>query len=108
MEQNFINEQNYIKAKNKVKTIKGFYIHLIVYILMNIFISGVIIIALTKSNHRTFLEALSNFGVYSTWIFWGIGVFFHWLVVFGFSSIMSADWEEKKIKEIMEKEKFKK
>lgn len=104
MESNFIQEQNYIRAKKRVKDIKGFYIHLVVYVIINIFISGVIIYGLTSSGD-SFSEAFSNFGVYSTWVFWGIGMFFHWLGVFGFKSLgFGKDWEERKIREMMEKE----
>ena len=107
MQQDFRNEQNYIRAKKRVKDIKGFYVHLSVYIIVNIFISGVIIFGLTKSGD-SFRETFSNFGVYSTWVFWGIGMFFHWLGVFGFKSIgFGRDWEERKIKEMMEKEEQK-
>lgn len=110
MKKNFMQEQNYLKAKKKVKEIKAFYIHLTVYILVNIFISGVIIYGLT-ANGDTISEAFSNFGVYSTWVFWGIGMFFHWLGVFGFESLgFGKNWEERKIQEMMEKddERFKK
>lgn len=104
MESNFINEQNYIKAKKRVKDIKGFYTHLIVYLIVNLFISFVIVFGLLSSGYDL-KDALTNFGVYSTWLFWGIGIFFHWLGVFGFNSIgFGKNWEEKKIKEIMEKE----
>lgn len=104
MEQNFLQEQNYIRAKKRVKAIKGFYIHLLVFILINIFISGVIIFGLIQSGY-TLVDTFSNFGVYSTWVFWGIGMFFHWLGVFGFKTFaLGKDWEEKKIKELMEKE----
>lgn len=104
MEQNFIKKQNYIRAKKRVKDIKGFYIHLIVYVLVNLFISGIIIFGLTQSGD-TFGEALTNFGTYSTAFFWGIGMFFHWLGVFGFKSLgFGKDWEERKIKELMEKD----
>ncbi|WP_288955858.1 2TM domain-containing protein [uncultured Polaribacter sp.] len=107
MQQDFRNEQNYIRAKKRVKDIKGFYVHLSVYIIVNIFISGVIIFGLIKSGD-SFSETFSNFGVYSTWVFWGIGMFFHWLGVFGFKSIgFGRDWEERKIKEMMEKEEQK-
>lgn len=108
MQQDFRQEQNYIKAKKRVKDIKGFYVHLTVYIIINIFISGVIIYGLMVSGD-SFTEAFSNFGVYSTWLFWGIGMFFHWLGVFGFKSIgFGRDWEERKIKEMMEKDDEKK
>ena len=108
MQRDFTQEQSYIRAKKRVKAIKGFYVHFIVYVLVNIFISGVIIFGLMQSGD-TFVETFSNFGVYSTWVFWGIGMFFHWLGVFGFKSIgFGSDWEEKKINELMEKEDKKK
>lgn len=104
MERNFTQEQSYIRAKKRVKDIKGFYVHLSVYIVVNIFISGIIIYGLLSSGD-TFSETISNFGVYSTWFFWGIGMFFHWLGVFGFKSIgFGKDWEERKIKEMMDKD----
>ena len=104
MEQNFTQEQSYIRAKKRVKDIKGFYIHLMVYVLVNLFISGVIIFGLSQSGDD-FDEIISNFGVYSTWVFWGIGMFFHWMGVFGFRSLgFGKDWEENKIQELMEKD----
>lgn len=96
-------EQQYLRAKKRVKDIRGFYSHLSAYIIINIFISGFIIFGLTRGN-RDFDDALSNFGVYSTWLFWGIGIFFHWLGVFGFKNLIGKDWEERKIKELMEKD----
>jgi len=104
MKQDFTQEASFIRAKKRVKAIKGFYVHFIIYVLSNIFISGIIIYGLMESNY-SFEDAFSNFGVYSTWLFWGIGMFFHWLGVFGFKSLgLGSDWEEKKIKELMDKE----
>jgi len=48
MERAFIKEQKYIKAKKRVKKIKGFYTHFAVYIVVNIFLSGIIIFGLTS------------------------------------------------------------
>lgn len=104
MEKDFLKEQQFIKAKKKVKDIKGFYSHLVVYVIVNIFISGIILYGLTYDGNDDFNEAMSNFGVYSTWLFWGIGLFFHWLSVFGFKSFLGKNWEDKKIKEIMEQD----
>ena len=104
MQQNFTQEDSFIRAKKRVKAIKGFYVHLIVYVLVNIFISGIIIFGLMQSDY-SFSNAITNFGVYSTWLFWGIGMFFHWMGIFGFKSLgFGNDWEEKKIKELMDKE----
>ncbi len=94
----------YLKAKKRVEKIKGFYIHFGVYIAVNIFISGIIIYGLTYEDDENYREAFSNFGVYSTWIFWGIGVVFHWMGVFGFSSMFGKNWQERKLKEILDKE----
>jgi len=96
----------YLRAKKRVEKIKGFYVHFAIYILVNLFLSSIIIYGLTSDDGDTFGEAFSNFGVYSTWVFWGIGVFFHWLGVFGFNSLFGRNWEEKKLKEIMDKDKL--
>lgn len=106
MESNFIQEQNYVRAKKRVKEIKGFYIHLIVFIIINILISSVIIFGLVSSGD-SLEQVFSNFGIYSTWFFWGIGLFFHWLGVFGFRSLgFGKNWEDRKIKELMDKDRF--
>lgn len=104
MENKYIEEQRYLKAKKRVKDIKGFYGHLMAYILVNLFLSAIIIVGLT-SDGDSLGEALTNFGVYSVWVFWGIGMFFHWLGVFGVGNVVSKNWEERKIKELMEKER---
>ena len=93
----------YLRAKKRVEKIKGFYVHLIVYIIVNTFLSGIIVFGLTTEDSVTFDVAFQNFGVYSTWVFWGIGVFFHWLGVFGFN-VVGKNWEERKLKELIEKE----
>lgn len=101
---NYLKEQQYLKAKKRVKEIKGFYAHLSAYMVVNIFLSGLIIYGLTRNEYDSIGDALTNFGVYATWIFWGIGLCFHWLGVFGFSTILGNKWEENKIKELMNQE----
>lgn len=104
MDSKFTQEQQYVLVRKRVKIIKGFYIHLSVYIIVNILLSGVIVYGLMSSGD-TFSETFSNFGVYSTWVFWGIGLFFNWLGVFGFRFLgFGSDWEERKIKQLMEEE----
>ncbi len=106
MENKFLEEQRYLKAKKKVKEIKGFYSHFIVYVIVNLFISGSAILGLTQGqNGLSLWDAMANPGIYATWFFWGIGVFFHWLGVFGIKGLTSKQWEEQKIKELMEKDK---
>ena len=48
-------------------------------------------------------ETLSNMDNYWTAIFWGIGLAGHGLSVFLPNMIMGKDWEAKKIRELMDK-----
>ncbi|MCR9182986.1 MAG: 2TM domain-containing protein [Flavobacteriaceae bacterium] len=80
----------YIKAHRRVKEIKEFYSNLISYCIVIPFLIGV--------NYYTYWDFqwfwFPLFG-------WGLGVAIHGFTVFGYG----ASWEEKKIKEIMEKER---
>ena len=104
MEKEYLKEQQYLNAKKRIKEIKDFYSHFLVYLIINIFISCIIVFGLTYSGNSSFSESFTNFGVYSTWLFWGIGVFFHWISVFGLKNLYGSAWEEKKIKELIEKD----
>ena len=108
MEKNFTEEHKYLLAKKRVEKIKGFYIHFAVYIIVNIVLSGIIIFGLThdSGNEYNFADAISHFGTYSTWLFWGIGLFFHWLGVFGSNVFFGENWEKKQIAKYMNDHKF--
>ena len=97
---NQLEEQKYIRAKKRVEDLKGFYIHFAVYIVVNLFLSSAQIIDGITEN-KTTLEIFSDFGIYGVWVFWGIGIVFHALKVFGFPFFMGKDWEERKINEYM-------
>jgi hypothetical protein len=87
-------ENSYYKAQRKVEEIKGFYGNLYSFILVNI---GLMILNLvTYPNYLWFLWPF--FG-------WGIGVAIHAMSVFNLMPFLGADWEEKKIREIMERNK---
>ncbi|WP_431166447.1 2TM domain-containing protein [Tenacibaculum halocynthiae] len=101
MEKDYTKEHKYLLAKKKVEKIKGFYWHLISYIVVNVFISSMVIFGLMSDDEDSLIEVLQNFGVYSTWVFWGIGLFFHWLGVYGDSLFFNKDWEKRKIDEYM-------
>lgn len=97
----YTKEDNYLKAKKKVETIKGFYRHLAVYVIVNCFITVFIIIRKGES----FIDAIWDLQTFFTWVPWGIGVLIHGLVVFEvFKFLLGKKWEERKIKELMEKE----
>jgi hypothetical protein len=50
-------------------------------------------------------ESYFQFKNFFTAFFWGIGIISHALSVFGPDLFLGNDWEEKKIKELMDKEK---
>ena len=102
MERSNLEEQKYIRAKKRVKSIKGFYSHLAVYLGVNIFL---IVLRIISDNG---LEELWDWTTYNTAIFWGIGIIFHALNVFGMGFLLGSNWEDKKIEEIMNKDKKKK
>ncbi len=76
--------------------LRGFYEHLIVYVVVNIML---IIINLVTSPDALWF--------YWVTVFWGIGIIWHAIGVFGKRGKLGKNWEEKKIKELMEKDKRK-
>lgn len=94
-----LDDIKYQTALKRVKRIKGFYTHLMVYIVINF--------ALFIVNYQNLGPNEDFFGLrlFSTPIFWGIGVLAHGLSVFMPTWFLGKDWEERKIKELMEKQK---
>jgi hypothetical protein len=99
-DENFNPDTRYELAYKRVKRIKGFYIHALVYVLVNAF---TIISAFNRSEKGD--DFFSNWQTFSTAFFWGIGLLAHGLSVFGRDLFFGADWEEKKIKEFMDQDK---
>lgn len=92
-----IEKQKFERVRKRVKAISGFYKHLISYVLVNLFLISM----------KYFkLEAGENFFEFSTFsvaFFWGIGLAFHAVSVFGTNVFLGNDWEERKINELMNK-----
>jgi hypothetical protein len=94
MENSNQNEERYYKAKKRVEEIKGFYGNLVAYVVVSI---GLVVInLLTSPKHLWF---------YWPMLGWGIGVVFHGMKVFNYMPFIGKDWEAKKIKELMDKER---
>jgi len=93
MENNYQEEERYFKARKRVEEIKGFYGNLIAYVVVNI---GLMVLnLLTSPAYLWFFWPMLG---------WGIGVLFHGMKVFNYMPFFGKDWEEKKIKEYMDKE----
>jgi len=98
-----IDNHRYNRAKKRVEKIKSFYWHFASYLIVNIFMScGKIISDLDE--RKTFIEAFFDFGTFSLWFFWGIGIFFHAFELFGKQLIFGEKWKQRKIQEFMKKE----
>ncbi|HZG55370.1 2TM domain-containing protein [Paenibacillus sp.] len=80
----------YEEAKDRVKKLKEFYQHLVVYVLVNF---GLIILNLITGTWWFVFPLLG----------WGIGIAAHGLSVFAHR--WGNNWQEEKIKELMEKGK---
>ena len=88
-----MNEQEikYLKAKERVAALRGFYRHLGVYVIVNM---GLFLINMAVSPETLwFIWPLMG---------WGIAIVLHALRVFG--GAFGSNWEEKKIDELMKKE----
>lgn len=99
MEPNYFEEDRYERAKKRVKRISGFYSHLLVYVVINLMIVVINIQQLSPG------ESYFQWHNFFTLFFWGIGLFAHGLSVFMPSVVMGKNWEDRKIKELMEKER---
>ncbi len=88
------------QAKKRVDELKGFYIHLSVYIVVNLFIMLSIMFQLSA-------EGRSPFGwpLLVTPLFWGIGLGIHAANVFGFGLLLGKNWEERMIRKYMDEDR---
>ena len=87
------NDEKYEEAKKRVKELKDFYRNLLTYVGVNILL---IVINLLTSPGR--------FWFYWVTIFWGFGILLHASKVFVLKgNFLGKGWEEKKMKELMEK-----
>lgn len=94
-------EIKYQEALKRVRKIKGFYSHLLVYIVVN---SMIIVVNFQNLAPNESYFQLKNF---MTAFFWGIGLLAHGFSVFVPQWFLGNDWEERKIRELMEKDKKK-
>lgn len=78
------------KVREEVEEIKGFYIHLGVYALINLFL--IVLNLITSPVYFWAIWPLLG---------WGVGLGAHAVATFGLFGIGSKDWEERKVRELM-------
>ena len=86
-------EQNrYERAKKKVQELRGFYSHLIIYL---IFVPVFIWLNLRSTGFPWAIFPIVG---------WGLGVASHAAEVYDYNIFFGKDWEERKIREFLDKE----
>ncbi len=90
----FLQDKRYQKAKERVEEIKGFYGHLIAYCFVIPFLAWLNL----RSGDFPWV-AFPAIG-------WGIGLLFHGMEAFDKNPFLGKEWEERKVREYMEKEDF--
>lgn len=89
----------YKEAERRVKKIKNFYVFIFIYIVVNIFILYL--------NYKELKpgETIWQLKYFTLPLFWGIAVVITAMRTFIPGFMLGSNWEDKKIKELMEKEK---
>lgn len=93
-----IDQQRFELAKQRVKKIKGFYIHLLIYIVVNL------LIVFKNIENLESGESYFQWHNFITFTLWGIIIIINALTVFLPNFILGSNWEVRKIKEIIEKD----
>lgn len=88
-----IEETSYQRARHRMEEMKGFYTHLGVYLVFNL--GFFLINYVTDRGDWWFIWSL---------IIWGIALVIHAFTVFGVGRFFGKDWEERKIRQLMDEE----
>lgn len=85
-------EKRLARARERVAQIKGFYAHLIIFVAVLVLLFAV--------------DASTGGNWWVQWVFlgWGIGVLAHAFAIFGSAPGFISRWEERKVREYMDKQ----
>lgn len=95
--------KNYLRAKEKVRKIKLFYIHLAGYIIILLLLAYNFLILDENNEYADFFTMFNTIIM----IVWTIFIALHAWNVFKGSLFFKKSWEDRKLKEYMEKEETK-
>jgi len=84
-------DPTYRRAKQRVAALKGFYTHLSLFVV----VMALLVVVNLATGSRWWVQ----------WVFlgWGIGILANAFVVFGPANWLGPEWEERKIKQLMDK-----
>lgn len=86
-------QERYDRAKHRVELVRGFYGHAMVFILVNIGLAAYNVA--TSPDRLWFIYTVAG---------WGIGLIAHGAYVMASGRFLGAAWQERKIREEMERE----
>lgn len=94
-------------ARRKVEAIKGFYQHLLVYIVVNIALfvvrGQVLEFFQNEATDKNFVEWI-DWNILIVPIFWGIGLLFHASKAFQYKLKFLKNWEKRQIEKFIKEE----
>lgn len=91
-QETYISGKKYERAKKHVEELKGFYIHLTIYLIM------VPVFIYLNFQSQGFPWAIFPI------VGWGAGISGHAMEVFNYNPLLGRNWEERKIREMMDKD----
>ena len=86
-------DDRYKAAKSRVAQLRGFYVHLTTFVVVNAFL--IILNLITSPDSLWFYWVLLG---------WGIGLVAHALQVYGSFTIFGKDWEDRKVQEYLKRD----
>ncbi len=106
METQLPEEKRLIKARKRVEEIKGFYKHVTVYLLVNLFLTFItnyfdVTIKIFEGLEMSSEVTGSIFVRYPVWIIWGVILIVDAIRVFVFPRALGGNWQDRKIEEFM-------
>lgn len=93
-QESYLSGKKYERARKQVEELKGFYIHFAIYLIM--------IPVFVYLNYISTSFPWALFPILG----WGAGVSGHAMEVFNYNPFLGKGWEERKIKEFMDKDRF--
>lgn len=97
------------RALQRVEALKGFYRHVAIYLIVNIALfvirGGVLNYFESNKPDKNFVDWV-DWNILIVPIFWGIGLLLHAAKVYQYKVRIIRDWEDKKLKEILNEEEF--
>jgi hypothetical protein len=87
-------QARYERARRHVREIRGFYLHAIVFVAVNALLHII-----------NFVTAPGVYWAFWPLLGWGIGLAAHGLVTYRWAPFLGHDWEERKIRELMDRDR---